>query len=63
MSIGVTRELIDGKCEKGHSVEILTNGYGFCPACSVEGDLNHTLYKAQEGYITPGTLEYSDDNI
>tara|TARA_Y100001972_G_scaffold57676_1_gene70875 strand:- start:808 stop:999 length:192 start_codon:yes stop_codon:yes gene_type:complete len=63
MGIGVTRELIDGKCEKGHSVEILTNGYGFCPACSVEGDLNHTLYKAQEGYITPGTLEYSDDNI
>ena len=63
MSIGVTRDLIDGKCEKGHSVEILTNGYGFCPACSVEGDLNHTLYKAQEGYITPGTLEYSDDNI
>ena len=61
MSIGVTRELIDGKCEKGHSVEILTNGYGFCPACSVEGDLNHTLYIAQEGYITPGTQEYNND--
>ena len=63
MSIGVTRELIDGKCEKGHSVEILTNGYGFCPACSAEGDLNHILYIAQKGYTTPGTLEYNDDNI
>tara|TARA_B100000963_G_C22431415_1_gene582337 strand:- start:343 stop:528 length:186 start_codon:yes stop_codon:yes gene_type:complete len=61
MSAGVTRELNDGKCEKGHNVEILTNGYGFCPACSEEGNLNHTLYIAQEGYITPGTLEYSDD--
>ena len=54
MAVGVTKELTQfsgkvGRCENDHVVEILTNGYGFCPECSESGDLNHTLYTAPAG--------------
>tara|TARA_Y100001937_G_scaffold87558_1_gene118490 strand:+ start:594 stop:791 length:198 start_codon:yes stop_codon:yes gene_type:complete len=63
VAIGVTKELTQftgkvGRCEKDHVVEILTNGYGFCPECSESGDLNHTLYTAPAGYQTPGSGDY-----
>ena len=59
MAIGVTKELLNftgkvGRCEKDHVVEILTNGFGFCPECTVPGELNHTLYVAPQGFQTPG---------
>ena len=57
--IGITKELFEytgkvGKCDNGHVVEIQTNGFGFCPECTVPGELNHTLYVAPKGFETPG---------
>ena len=55
MAIGVTKHLFEytglvGKCDKGHVVKILTNGFGFCPDCTEENDLNHTLW-APPGFV------------
>ena len=65
MAIGVTLELSDytgvvGKCEKGHVVELMTNGYGFCFECANEIESYHTLYVVPKGYQTPGTPNLGD---
>jgi len=64
MAIGVTKHLFDftglvGKCDKGHVVKILTNGFGFCPDCTEENDLNHKLW-APPGFVCKGGSKLGD---
>ena len=64
MAIGVTKHLFDftglvGKCDKGHVVKILTNGFGFCPDCTEENDLNHTLW-TPPGFVCKGGSKLED---
>ena len=64
MAIGVTKHLFEytglvGKCDKGHVVKILTNGFGFCPDCTEENDLNHTLW-APPGFVCKGGSSVED---
>ena len=64
MAVGITKHLLEyhgvvGKCDKGHVVKILENGFGFCPECTVEGDLNHTLW-APPGFTCKGGTKLED---
>jgi len=64
MTIGEAKHLFEftgseGKCDKGHVVKILTNGFGYCPECTEEGDLNNVLW-APPGYVCKGETKVED---
>ena len=61
-----TKEELYWLCTEYWTIDILgmdkdngSNGFGFCPDCTVEGDLNHTLW-APPGYSCKGGTKLED---